>query len=86
MIYANLAPAISYGMARLTRFGIRPGFFDSDAISPRFVKRVLQEYGDESVKAAFLLKGDLPSYWLDYLLRSHKGHFYRKRYPSLSVI
>jgi hypothetical protein len=62
------------------------GFFDSDAISPRFVKRVLQEYGDESVKTAFLLKGDLPSYWLDYLLRSHKGHFYRKRYPSLSVV
>ncbi len=27
-----------------------------------------------------------PGYWLDYLLRSHKGQFYRKRYPSLSVI
>jgi len=62
------------------------GFFDADAISPRFVKRVLEDYGDESVRTAFLLRGDLPSYWLDYLLRSHKGHFYRKRYPSLSVI
>jgi len=62
------------------------GFFDSDAVSPRFVKRVLAEYGDESVKTAFLLKNDLPSYWLDYLLRSRKGHFYRKRYPTLSVI
>ena len=62
------------------------GFFDADAISPRFVKRVLGEYGDESVRMAFLLRGDLPGYWLDYLLRSHKGHFYRKRYPSLSVI
>ena len=62
------------------------GFFDSDAVSPRFVKRVLAEYGDESVKTAFLLKGDLPGYWLDYLLRSRKGHFYRKRYPTLSVI
>jgi hypothetical protein len=61
------------------------GFFDSDAVSLRFVKRVLAEYGDESVKTAFLLKGDLPGYWLDYLLRSRKGHFYRKRYPTLSV-
>ena len=26
------------------------------------------------------------SYWLDYLLRRHKGHFYRKRYPPLSVM
>jgi hypothetical protein len=61
-------------------------FFDAGEVSPRFVKRVLDEYGDESVKTTFYLKGDLPSYWLDYLLRSHKGHFYRKRYPSLSVI
>jgi hypothetical protein len=62
------------------------GFFDSVAVSPRFVKRVLDEYGNESAKTAFLLRGDLPSYWLDYLLRSHKGDFYRKRYPSLSAI
>lgn len=61
------------------------GFFAADAVSPRFVKRVLSEYGAESVKSAFLLRGDPPSYCLDYLLRSHKGHFYRKRYPSLSV-
>ncbi len=62
------------------------GFFESDAISPRFVRRVLGEYGDESVKEAFLLRGDPPGYWLDYLLRSHKGHFYRKRYPCLAVV
>ena len=62
------------------------GFFDADTLSPRFVKRVLGEHGDESVKTAFFLRGDLPSYWLDYLLRRHKGHFYRTRYPSLSVI
>jgi hypothetical protein len=47
---------------------------------------VLAEYGDESVKAALLLKGNLPGYWLDYLFRSHKGQFYRKRYPCLSVV
>ncbi len=62
------------------------GFFHATAISPKFVKRVLEEYGDESVRTAYVLRGDLPGYWLDYLLRSHKGHFYRKRYPSLSAV
>ena len=62
------------------------GFFAADAISPRFVRRVLDEYGSESVKTAFLLRGNQPSYWLDYFLRSYKGQFYRNRYPSLSVI
>ncbi len=62
------------------------GFFEADAISPRFVRRVLDEHGSESVKAAFLLRDDQPGYWLDYLLRSHKGQFYRKRYPFVSVI
>jgi len=62
------------------------GFFEADSISPRFVRRVLDDYGDESVKRAFLLRGDLSGYWLDYLLRSHKGHFYRERYPCVSVV
>jgi hypothetical protein len=62
------------------------GFIESPAISPRFVTRVLAEYGSDSVKAAFELKGDLPIYWLDYLLRTRKGRYYRKCYPSLSVI
>ena len=47
---------------------------------------MLEEHGDQSIKATFLLKGDLPDYWLDYLLRSCKGQFYRNRYPSLAVI
>ena len=62
------------------------GFFESPAISPQFVRRVLEEYGGDSVKAAFVLRGDLLAYWLDYLFRSRKGHYYRKRYPALSVV
>ena len=62
------------------------GLVESPSISPRFVRRVLEEHGDESVKEAFVLRGDLPGYWLDYLLRSRKGHYYRKCYPSLSVV
>jgi len=62
------------------------GFFNADSVSPRFVKRVLEEFGDESVREAILLKGDVPGYWLDYFLRARKGIYYRKRYPSFSVI
>jgi hypothetical protein len=46
----------------------------------------LEEYGDDSVKTAFLLKGELPEYWLRNLLRSRKGAFYRKRYPAMSAV
>ena len=62
------------------------GFITSEAVSPAFVKRVVQEHGGESIRAAFHLPQDSPDYWLDCLLRSRKGHFYRKRYPTLSVI
>jgi len=61
-------------------------FVDSDAVSPAFVKCVLVEYGQESVRTAFRLPEDAPEYWLEYLLRSRKGHFFRKRYPSVSVV
>jgi hypothetical protein len=62
------------------------GLIESPSTSPKFVRRVLEEHGDVSVKEAFVLRGDLPGYWLDYLLRSRKGHYYRKCYPSLSVV
>ena len=46
----------------------------------------LDRYRDAGVKRIVVLRGDLPGYWLDYLLRSRKGHYYRKCYPSLSVV
>lgn len=45
-------------------------------------RRVLEEYGDESVKTALLARSDVPGYWRDYLLRSRKGHFNWKQYPG----
>lgn len=62
------------------------GLFDSPAVSPAFVRRVLSEYGAESVLQAFLLRDNVPNYWLEHLLRSRKGQFYRKRYPALAAI
>jgi len=61
-------------------------FITLDDLSPAFVRRVLDEYGGESVKAVFRLPEDTPDSWLDCLLRKYKGHYYRKRYPAFSVI
>ncbi len=58
----------------------------SEAISPQFVKTLVQEYGDASIASAFLILQDTAPYYLDYLLRRYKGHFYRHRYPSLTVV
>lgn len=50
------------------------------------MKRMVEEYGEESISWAWKLKADSPDYTLDYLLRRYKGHFFRKRYPALSVL
>ena len=47
---------------------------------------MLTDYGAESVRTAFRLPEPVPEYWLDYLLRRRKGHFYRRRYPTVSVV
>ncbi|MGL6194689.1 MAG: hypothetical protein ACRC2T_07700, partial [Thermoguttaceae bacterium] len=55
------------------------------SISPAFIKRALKEYGGEnSIKKSFCLDTDEP-YFLEYLLRSYKGIFFRRRFPCLLV-
>ena len=61
-------------------------FLYADAISPQFVRKLVQDYGDASIAAAFLIPQDCDKYYLEYLLRRYKGHFYRKRYPSLTIV
>ena len=58
----------------------------ADAISPHFVRRLVQEYGDASIAAAFLIPPECDTYYHEYLLRRYKGHFYRQRYPSLTIV
>lgn len=58
----------------------------SDAISPKFVRKLVQDYGDASIASAFLIPQDYDKHYLEYLLRRYKGHFYRKRYPSLTIV
>jgi hypothetical protein len=62
------------------------GFLEADAISPGFINKLVQEYGDESIRVAFLIPDKVNPYYLDYLFRKHKGHFYRKRYPAISLL
>jgi len=62
------------------------GFIASAGVSPAFVRRLASEHGAESVAETFLLRNCPPEWALEVLLRRHKGHFYRKRYPSLSLL
>jgi hypothetical protein len=65
--------------------GIR-GFIYSDAISPRFVRKLVEKYGDESIASVFLIRNSEDKTYLDYLLRRYKGHFYRNRYPGITFV
>jgi Protein of unknown function (DUF3843) len=61
-------------------------FLYADAISPQFVRKLIQDYGDASIATAFLVPQECDTYYVEYLLRRYKGHFYRKRYPSLTIV
>ena len=62
------------------------GLIYAEAISPPFVRKLTQEYGDEAIRSAFLIPSDHDKHCLEYLLRRYKGHFYRKRYPSITLV
>ena len=61
-------------------------FICSDSISPGFVRKLVQRYGDESIASAFYIDRSQHKYYLDYLLRKYKGHFFRKRYPEITFV
>ena len=65
--------------------GIR-SFINSELVSPKFVRRLIQEYGSESIEAAFLIRGEHDESHIDYLLRRYKGAYYRNRYPRIALI
>jgi hypothetical protein len=61
-------------------------FMTLDTISPEFVQRLVTEYGDESIAATFLIRDPDDKTFLPYLLRRHKGHFFKNRYPQISFV
>ena len=62
------------------------GFITSAMVSPAFVRRLVAEHGVKSIAGTFFLRDSPAEVALEFLLRRHKGHFYRKRYPSLSLL
>ena len=61
-------------------------FINSPQISPAFVRHVTERHGSDSVKSAFLPGACDNQYWLDYLLRRHKGQYFKKRYPPIALV
>ena len=61
------------------------GLIKCDSVSVHFIHYMVERFGAESIKSAFLIDNDTDEIGLDYLLHRYKGHFYRPRYPSTSL-
>lgn len=61
-------------------------FIESPQISPAFVRHVVERHGIDAIKTAFLLDSCDDTCCLDYLLRRHKGEYFKKRYPPVAVV
>jgi Protein of unknown function (DUF3843) len=73
------------GLSAEERFALRH-FVDSEAISPAFIHRLVHDHGAESFIETFYLRHLPAGRALALLLRCFKGHFYRKRYPTLALL
>jgi len=58
----------------------------SHSVSPSFVRRIVREHGDASIKAAFLLRDCGEPHATEYLLRRYKGAAFRNVYPNMSIV
>ena len=61
-------------------------FVRSRSVSPAFVRRMVHEHGDTSLRAAFLLRDCGGAYAVKYLLRRYKGAAFRTVYPNMSLV
>ena len=62
------------------------GLIKCDSVSVHFIHYMVERFGTESIKSAFLIDNETDEIGLDYLLHKYKGHFYRTRYPSTSLL
>lgn len=61
-------------------------FVRSRSVSQAFVRRMVHEHGDASLRAAFLLRDRGGEYAAEYLLRRYKGSVFRTVYPNMSLV
>lgn len=59
-------------------------FIISEAISPRFVRTMIDRYGAKSINSSFLINSEMKV--TDYLLHKYKGQYFRNRYPEITLI
>lgn len=55
---------------------------EDSSISPAFVTKLIELYGTESIMRAYHIEKPED---IEYLLHKYKGHFYRERYPTLTL-
>lgn len=81
-----LRAAMQKGSAPLSADEVRcvADFLRGESASPAFVRRLVKDYGSQSIAHAFLIKDFQETPDLDYLLHKFKGYHFRKHYPSLS--
>ena len=60
------------------------GFIESEAISPDFVKKMVNKYGSQSIAESYLFRDTENFDFLTYLLKRYKGQYFRNRYPNIS--
>jgi hypothetical protein len=58
-------------------------FITSDAVSPRFVRTMIDRYGPKSINSSFLINSEMRI--TDYLLQEYKGQYFRNRYPEITL-
>ncbi|MFH1528566.1 MAG: hypothetical protein ABIG69_18320, partial [Bacteroidota bacterium] len=58
-------------------------FITSDAISPNFVRTMVERYGAKSINGSFLINSEIG---VDYLLHRHKGQYFRNIYPKITIL
>jgi hypothetical protein len=59
-------------------------FITSDAISPNYVYKMIERYQAKSINVSFLLNTEMNT--IDYLLHKYKGHYFRNRYPEITLL
>lgn len=60
------------------------GVMEDNGISPTFVRRVINDTGSSEIEKLYFLPEGTNG--VEYLLRRFKGHYFRERYPCISLL
>ena len=66
--------------------GVVRGVITCDTVSSEFIQRVVRDHGAEAIATTFLIRDQPLALVIEYILRCHKGEYYRTRYPRIVVM